>query len=233
MFSFAFPFNLSSRHQTPRENPLIAWAQNNPVETRRIQNFLKTESDRLWAEDCAAELIETIIQRPKDFSQPDRIADALIDGGARGPVFFGPKNQDWKNTLSLKIWTLPAADPRPEAARCAAIFAAEDLRCRLGLKGGQDELPLEKIFDAAANTDPTTTKSAILAVQNALVDHVTEHQGDTSLTRGAAILALLSGDEGSQFWSEKLEDIKTRHVYSDRRGDITKYIPVYAEITPQ
>jgi hypothetical protein len=220
-----FPFSLFEASSEQKENPLIGWAQAAIPELRRIQTFLETEQDRRWVADCARTTIVSLLQYPQLYRQPDRTADLLLEYG------INKAKAEWGEDTNPKIWALATEDPRPETARCGAMFAAEYIWRALGKSGGTYELPLKEIFSGAANAD--ATKASILAIQNALVDHVAEHQGDTALTRGAAILALLAEEPGSELWTKKLTDVKIRHVYSDKHGDVTKYVPVYTEITPQ
>ncbi len=213
-------------------NPILRLAfDSDPEAPRRLRHLLETTKEGSLASHAIDTLVN-FLQTPEKFKFPDKAVSALFEHCLSPTGFFRKFRESIEPPT---IWGICSHDARPETAKAAAILIAERLRC-LDLSSCQTDhftfdmtgLFEDKKLSAKSSFDEQAFKASVLMIQNALVELVEESAQSSSLTSGAAVLSLLRDEsKGTEFWSKKLHDIRTRQVMSLKEGDKTIYQMVF------
>ncbi|MDD3020423.1 MAG: hypothetical protein PHX61_05510 [Alphaproteobacteria bacterium] len=213
-------------------NPILQLAfDSDPEAPRRLRYLLMTTQANSLASHATDTLVN-FFQTPEKFKFPDKTVSALFEHCLSPTGFFRKFGESIKPPT---LWGVCSHDARPETAKAAAILIAERLRC-LDLSSYQADhftfdmtgLFKDKKTSAKSSFDEQAFKSSVLMIQNALVELVDESAQSSSLTSGAEVLSVLKDDgKGTEFWSKRLQDIRTRQVMSLKEGDKTIYQMVF------
>lgn len=199
----------------PDVHGILAHAQAGNME--EVKTYFRRREGQRHIEDTKALLLDRVIEEPEKFHRKADLVET-IGKGFNFPAYF-KKRGDEKIT---GLMTMHAASPTPDTAKAGAILLAEYIKT--SVLNDEAFLPQFIVPKSAernrmtAAMEQAALKGSIIAIQNALVDIVSEQVENRRVTDAAGMLNFLSTmvkPHVSLVWTKKIlsfNDVKQAGV---------------------